>query len=118
MENQVTPRVNLSRLRDIGFDLWDPIGILGVKGFFPGKWSDEKNERVADEYDDYLIEAAHKLRRGAPSETVVEYLFGVETVGMGLTGNTNQRDRAQAVVTAIKQDYLIWSWPDNNNRYK
>lgn len=71
MDNITTPKVRIARVRDIGWNLWDPIGLLGEGGHFPGKWSDDQNQRFADEYDRYLIDAAHQLRRGVPPEGFV-----------------------------------------------
>ncbi len=118
MDDPITPKVNLPRIRDIGWKLWDPIRLLGVGGHFPGKWSDENNRRFADEYDSYLIDAAHQLRRGKPPEQVVDYLIDVEANHMGLGEQKSTRKRAQAVVKAMRQDDLIWAWPDEHGRFK
>lgn len=111
------PRVKLSRLRDIGWELWDPIGLLGPEGFFPGKWDQEANQHFADEYDNYLISAASQLRRETPREQVIEYLIKIEAQHMGLGENTSTRERAEAVVTAILADKEIWTWPDEHGRF-
>ena len=111
------PRVKLSRLRDIGWGLWDPIGLLPPDGFFPGKWDPEANRPFADEYDSYLICAASQLRSGAPREEVIEYLVEIETQHMGLGANTSTRERAEAVVAAILADKAIWTWPDEQGRF-
>ena len=44
----------LNRLRDIGWTLWDPIGLLPPEG----EWDDCANRSFAGEYDQYLIAAA------------------------------------------------------------
>ena len=62
------PKLRLSRLRDIGWDLWDPIGLLAPDA----KWDDEANISFADEYDSYLVSAASQLRRGASHQQVAE----------------------------------------------
>ncbi|NPD17003.1 hypothetical protein HOY34_17560 [Xinfangfangia sp. D13-10-4-6] len=111
------PRVNLSRLRDIGWSLWDPIGLLGASGCFPGKWSDEANQKFADEYDGYLIFVASQLRQGEPPGQAVNYLVQVETDYIGLRESPTTRKRAEAVVAAILADDNIWTWPDEQGRF-
>jgi hypothetical protein len=111
------PKVKLSKLRDIGWGHWDPIGLMTPNGFFPGKWDKEPNLSFADEYDSYLISAASQLRRGTPRETVIEYLIEIETHHMGLGENADTRQRAEAVVSAIFADPAIWTWPDEQGRF-
>lgn len=111
------PRLKLSKLRDIGWNLWDPIGLLGSGGHYPGKWSDEENRGFADEYDKYLISAASQLRQGDPSDQVVSYLLSVEADYMALGEGPTSRERAEAVVTAILADESIWTWPDEQGRF-
>jgi hypothetical protein len=111
------PRVKLSRLRDIGWELWDPIGLLGAAGHFPGRWSDAANQSFADEYDRYLISAASQLRSGTPRARVVDYLVGIETQNMALRERPDTRKRAEAVVDAILADDTIWTWPDKSGRF-
>ena len=105
---QPMPKVKLSKLRDIGWRLWDPIGMSSSKG----NWDHPANQLFASEYDSYLISAASQLRRGTPREEVVEYLFDIETKHMGLGERTSSRKRAEAVVDAILDDERIWSWPE------
>jgi hypothetical protein len=113
MTNSVPqPRVKLSRLRDIGWNLWDPIGLLGS-----GKWSDAANQGFEDEYDRYLISAATQLREGEPHNQVVSYLVHVESDYMGLGERRTSRERAEAVVAAILADDRIWTWPDQQGRF-
>lgn len=111
------PRVKLSKLRDIGWALWDPIGLMGSDGFFSGKWSEEANLRIADEYDTYLISAASQLRRGEPRKQVVSYLVQIESEYMGLGEGPTSLERAEAVVAAILADDSIWTWPDEQGRF-
>jgi len=101
------PKLKLSRLRDIGWKLWDPIGLLPQDG----KWDDEANRSFADEYDRYLVSAASQLRKGASHQQVAEYLCEIEANHMGLGGNPSARLRALAVVEAISADDAIWTYP-------
>ena len=96
------PKIRLSRLRDIGWKLWDPIGLM-VDG------SDWQTAGFADEYDSYLLRAASLVRNGAPMLAVAEYLIESETEQMGLSPAPGMHARAEAVVRAIQADDLLWS---------
>ncbi|MBP2449708.1 hypothetical protein [Rhizobium leguminosarum] len=99
------PKLRLSRLRDIGWSLWDPIGILGSN-----QRSDEgEAQAFADEYDTYLIEAAGLLQRGIPDQDVVEFLVKKETGHMGLAQQPDTYERARSTVEAIKADKDLWT---------
>lgn len=116
-KNSPQPRAKLSKLRNIGWELWDPIGLLSPGGVHSGKWDDAANQHFADEYDNYLISAASQLRRGVSSEQVVEYLVEIETQYMGLGESPSTRERGEAVVAAILADEAIWTWPDEQGRF-
>lgn len=88
--------LELSKLREIGWSAWDPIGLL-----VPG--ADWRNEPFADEYDSYLIEAASGLRNGWPVDKAVGYLLSIARDHMGLTEVF--RPAAEATAKAIA-DYL------------
>lgn len=103
------PKINLSKLRDIGWGLWDPIGILVPGDFYPGKWAEKANRPFADEYDTYLISAASQRRQGASPEQVIDYLISIESSHMGLGQSPTTQTRATAVVDAILADKVIWS---------
>ncbi|WP_071795732.1 hypothetical protein [Natronohydrobacter thiooxidans] len=111
------PRLKLSKLRDIGWTLWDPIGLLSSDGPFSGRWSDDANSAFADEYDRYLISAASQLRRGESRSQVVRYLVNVEADYMALGEGPTSQERAEAVVAAILADESIWTWPDEQGRF-
>lgn len=96
------PKIRLSRLRDIGWTLWDPIGLM-VDG------TDWQTAGFADEYDSYLLRAAGMVRNGAPFLAVVEYLIESETGPMGLSPAPGIRARAEVVVRAIQADDQLWS---------
>lgn len=88
------PPLALSRLRDIGWTLWDPVGLLPMGG----SW---QRHPAADEYDPYLLAVAAMLRDGAPEEDGVAFLMEAELVGMGygeatLTGPRAERARSAA----------------------
>ena len=84
------PNFKLSRLREIGWSQWDPIGLGGTPD---------------DEYDSYLLQAAGRLSSGASEEEVTDYLVGIETEYMGLDDGQGARSRAHDVVEALN-DYL------------
>lgn len=111
------PRLKLSKLRDIGWTLWDPIGLLSSDGLFPGQWSDEANSGFADEYDKYMISAVSQLRKGESRGQVVRYLVNAEADYMALGEGPTSQERAEAVVAAIRADDSIWTWPDEQGRF-
>lgn len=102
------PKIKLSRLRDIGWSIWDPIGLLGSGQ----KWDDEDCLPFADEYDSYLLQAAGQLRRGVSDATVASFLVQIETEHMGLGTGQSALDRAKQVVSAIQLDDELWTCPD------
>lgn len=102
------PKIRLSRLRNIGWALWDPIGLLPEGA----RWDDAEGLSFADEYDAYLIHAASLLRRGTPGAEVVAYLADVEVRHMGLGEREDTEARAAAVVAAILADDRLWSRPE------
>jgi hypothetical protein len=89
-------KVKLSRLREIGWSLRDPIGLREISD---GDWQD--GGACADEYDSYLLQVVGKLRRGEPASEVVAYLEDIETGHIELTPNETMRSRAEATVAAI-----------------
>tara|TARA_R110002124_G_scaffold22412_5_gene84663 strand:+ start:295 stop:624 length:330 start_codon:yes stop_codon:yes gene_type:complete len=99
------PKIKLSRLRDIGWSLWDPIGLLSTGEL----WTDEENLDFADEYDSYLLQAAAQLRRGIADAEVVSYLVQIESEHMGLGDRIGAKERAAAVVAAIHADKNLWT---------
>ncbi|MEL7480093.1 MAG: hypothetical protein AAGJ29_00900 [Pseudomonadota bacterium] len=100
------PKLRLSRLRDIGWSVWDPIGLND----FDGKW---EGLPFADEYDGYLVQAASMLRANEPDNAAIDYLVKAETEYMGISESAGTRERAKATVEAINADAQIWSYPDN-----
>jgi hypothetical protein len=82
--------IQLSRLREIGLALWDPIGVEPVAG-----------SGAEDEYDSYLWEVVRKLRAGEPAGEVANYLVRIETENMGLRLTASSVSRAVATVEAI-----------------
>jgi len=103
------PRIRLSRLRDIGWSLWDPIGLMPSGQ----AWDNEASQTFADEYDTYLVHAAGQLRRGASDAEIVAYLVGIETDYMALGETPGREERARAVAAAIRADDLLWVYPDS-----
>lgn len=110
------PRVKLSILRDIGWEKWDPIGLLPMVGE-GSKWDHPDNLHFANEYDTYLVSAASQLRRGASVETVVKYLGDIEANYMGLGVNPTTFSRARSVVKAIQNASDLWTWPDESGKF-
>lgn len=88
------PTFKLSRLRDIGWGQWDPIGIAGPNGGWP--------EEAGDEYDSYLLQAAAKLWNGQSDSDVADYLVEIETEHMGLSKMPGLRERALTVTRELR----------------
>jgi hypothetical protein len=95
------PKLQLARLRDIGWTHWDPIGLSDGSGAWPDGW--------ADEYDTYLIHAAGQLRREVSSQSMIDYLIFIESEYMALGVRSTSRDRAENTVRAISSDPDLWS---------
>ena len=106
--NKPEIKVKLSKLRDLGWTLWDPIGLLPSAK----SWDDVDNSSFAGEYDSYLISAASQLVGGALPEDVIEYLVQIETEYMGLGEDPSTKLRATSLVGAMLADEAILAWPD------
>lgn len=85
------PKIKLSKLRDIGWEFWDPIGL-----------KDDRQD-IEDEYDTYLLRAAGMIWHNAPKEKVIGYLVDIEQNYMGMPDCGSEA--AVLVVTKIR-DYL------------
>jgi hypothetical protein len=70
------PKFFLSRLREIGWAKWDPIGLRQLE--------EDWETSCPDEYDGYLMKAAGMLWNGKPNKEVIDYLAWVEADHMGL----------------------------------
>jgi hypothetical protein len=88
--------MQLSVLRDIGWEQWDPVRLNGSEG----GW---RRSNAADEYDRYLVQVAGRLRNGEPDNVLVDYLVGIETGHMGLPDSPTARLRAEMTVAAIRE---------------
>lgn len=92
------PPLKLSRLRDIAWEEWDPIGLLPSGD----KW--ESYPEFADEYDRYMLEAASRLRRDWSISDAADYLMWIasEHMGLGSPRDETSRVRAETTAKAIK----------------
>jgi hypothetical protein len=93
-------KLKLSRLREIGWSEWDPIGLSHMGD---DDWKD--GGPCADEYDSYLLNVVSRLRRGEPASDAALYLEHIENDHMFGRRNPTARDRAESTVAAIA-DYL------------
>lgn len=91
--NDTYADINIDKLRDIGWTLWDPLGLLSVHEDWHGTSS-------ADEYDRYLYAALQVLRNGQSVEDVVDYLFLIQSQYMGL-GPVKMNDRLRAKLEKV-----------------
>ena len=96
------PKIRLSRLRDIGWRCWDPIGLTGIDG----SW---QNSAAADEYDSYLVKVAGMVRRNEGDDAAVQYLVWVESEHMGMGKSAGTQSRAEATIAAIRADDQLWN---------
>jgi hypothetical protein len=85
------PTFEVSRLREIGWSKWDPIGVGGLDDDWP-----------ADEYDAYLLQAAGQIWNGHSADEVADYLIQIETEHMGLDAVPGIRSRALDVANSIR----------------
>lgn len=89
------PKVQLSRLRDIAWDLWDPIGVKHIEGHWEGSGA-------AAEYDSYMLRVSWLVRNGGQVDDAVAYLMQMESEHMGLGPRPDARDRAVTTVEAVR----------------
>ena len=91
------PKIQLSKLREIGWTRWDPIGLVDLV--------DEQGNGPADEYDNYLIHVVSLLSQGQSEQTAIDYLKTIEAEHMGLGKQSDSDVRSSQTVAAIA-DYL------------
>ena len=95
-------KFKLSVLRDIGWQYWDPIGLM-PKG---ETWQD--NLAFADEYDTYLMRAAGRLARGEDEKDIAKYLTNLAQDAMGLSfSNSEAAKETAAQLVATKAQWLV-----------
>ena len=94
------PNIQLSHLRDIGWKLWDPIGLADDEG--------TPDEGCANEYDRYLLDVVSMFCRGGSRNEATAYLINIASEYMGLS--VVDAGAAAATSNAIA-DYLT-SLPD------
>ena len=71
----MTVKIELSRLRQIGWEHWNPIGLA-------------REIACEDEYDSYLLRVVGMLQAGARNELAADYLNTIATENMGLEDRT------------------------------
>jgi hypothetical protein len=87
--------LKLSRLRDIGWSEWDPIGLLPTGG----NWVVQP---CADEYDSYLLNVARQLQDGWNIDEATTYLRRMEIDQIGMSETATTLSRARATAEAIR----------------
>lgn len=88
---------DLQTMRDIGWRLWDPIGLNGPDGPPP---------EAEDEYDSYLLEAVALLRAGSHLQNVIAMLVDIESEHMALGESHDSEERATRTVLELRQVFL------------
>ncbi|MGA0532174.1 hypothetical protein [Hansschlegelia sp. KR7-227] len=89
------PKIQLSRLREIGWTLWDPIGLADQNG----SW----DAACADEYDQYLLRVVSLICRGGSKDQATAYLIEAASEHMGLS---HVDEAAAAATSQAIEDYL------------
>ena len=84
------PNFDLSRLPEIGWDIWDPIGLKG-------------QARLDDEYDRYLLRSADRIWDGADAHEIARYLAEIEATAMGLGNSADARERTENAARALTE---------------
>lgn len=84
---------DLQTIRDIGWRLWDPIGLGGPDG---------PPAEAIDEYDSYLLEAVAMLQAGNPLQAVIAMLMDIESEHMALGELPDAEDRATQTVMELR----------------
>ena len=83
------PTFEIARLREIGWTLWDPIGLAPIR------------DDCDDEYDRYLLQMAAMLWESASGVAAVDYLVQIEAEHMALGKCQSVMQRSQATANAI-----------------
>jgi len=87
------PPVQLSRLREIGWKLWDPIGLARPDG--------TSDNACADEYDSYLLQVVAMLGAGGSEQDASDFLTDIASRHMGLS--QVNREAAEATAKALAE---------------
>ena len=93
------PKIQLSVLRQIGWDEWDPIGIRRFD-------TDDWRTNAADEYDGYILHVVSLLHNGKPEADAVAYLDWVASEHMGLGPQSPEAHEVSAKTVRAIAAYL------------
>ncbi|MDF8332733.1 hypothetical protein [Novosphingobium cyanobacteriorum] len=94
------PEFQPSRLREIVWNMWDPIGLADGNGRYGAD--------CADEYDSYLLQVVSQLCNGRSRDEVAAYLVDIATEHIGL----GDADPNAAAATANAISNYLTSLPD------
>jgi hypothetical protein len=86
------PKLQLSRLRRIGWDEWDPIGLASPA------W-DDRRKTGNNEYDPYLLQVVAMLQGGKATQEASAYLDEIasEYIGLGPRSAAGREASARTV---------------------
>ena len=87
------PKLELDRLREIGWKEWDPIGL-----------ADSSCPR--DESDSYLLQAVSRLRQGQAVDQVADFIEKIASEHMGLGASTAASRAASERTVRLIGSYL------------
>lgn len=98
------PKLQLSKLRLIGWDEWDPIGIASPD------W-DDRRKMADNEYDAYLLQVVSMLHNGKSAQEAAAYLDQAASEHMGL-GPRPPTARKQSARTVEAITFYLRTLPD------
>ncbi|MDX2203970.1 MAG: hypothetical protein NW223_14555 [Hyphomicrobiaceae bacterium] len=70
------PKIEIEKLRAIGWANWDPIGLADCDGQPP--------DGAEDEYDSYLLQVAGMLANGKGNDAAISFLTNIAANHMGM----------------------------------
>ena len=88
------PKIQLSRLRRIGWEKWDPIRLRDLV-------SDDLRSGPVDEYDGYLVHVVTMLHDGKSMEEAVAYLDWASSERMGLGKHADHQASVRTVESVL-----------------
>jgi hypothetical protein len=87
--------IDYYRIRQIGWDKWDPIGLRQLDP----TWEEE----AADEYDSYVFHVVRLLQNGQSVSDAVAYLDEIASEHMGLGMRPGLHQASERTVEAIAE---------------
>jgi len=93
----VRPKIDISRLRDIAWTIWDPLSLAEDQT----DW--RKVDWSEDEYDSYILKAFGHIWNDSDLSQATTYLRKVEAETMGLAPANGRIDPVENTVKALAE---------------